>query len=62
MELDGNTWNNTTVCKLFVLDRNTWYHIIVWKKIKNFIKDLNINVRAFLTSMPKIFQDELTSR
>ena len=27
--LDMNTWNYTTVCKLFVLDKNTWNHKIV---------------------------------
>ena len=25
--LDMNNFNYATVCKLFVLDRNTWYHI-----------------------------------
>ena len=29
--LNQNTWNHTTVCKLFVLDRNTWYRTIVYK-------------------------------
>ena len=30
--LDRNTWNYTTVYKLFVLSENTWYHISVCKK------------------------------
>ena len=29
--LDRNTWYYITVCKLFVLDRNTWYYITVCK-------------------------------
>ena len=24
--LDWNTWNHTTVCKLLVLDSNTWFY------------------------------------
>ena len=31
MVLDRNTWNQRTVCKLFVLDRNTWNHRTVYK-------------------------------
>ena len=30
--LDRNTWNHTTVCKLFVLDRDNLYCITVGKK------------------------------
>ena len=29
--LDKNIWNHTTECKLFELDRNTWYLITVCK-------------------------------
>ena len=29
---DRNTCNYRTVCKLFTLDRNTWYHIRVCQK------------------------------
>ena len=29
--LDRNTWYHITVCKLFALGRNTWYHITVCK-------------------------------
>ena len=30
---DHTTCKHTTVCDLFVLDRNTWYHISLWKQI-----------------------------
>ena len=36
-----NTLNRITVYELFILDRNTWYHIIVCKEMsleKNFTK------------------------
>ena len=29
--LDRNSWNHTTVCKLFLLDRNTWKQTTIWK-------------------------------
>ena len=28
-----NTWNYTTVCKLFGFDRNTWYHVTMCKEM-----------------------------
>ena len=41
------TWNHTTVCKLFVLDGNTWYHITMCKNPQNlsnnYTKNVNIN-------------------
>ena len=35
------------MCKLFILDEDTWYHIIVCKKHlrNNYRKNLNINVQ-----------------
>ena len=33
LELIRNTSNSKTLCKLFVLDWNTCYHIIMWKQI-----------------------------
>ena len=32
--LDRNTWNHRIVSKLFVLDRNTWYHTTMCKQKK----------------------------
>ena len=32
---DTNTWSQTTVCKLLVLDRNTWYHDCVQETKEN---------------------------
>ena len=29
------TWNHITMCKLFVLDRNTWYITVCKKNLKN---------------------------
>ena len=29
--LDRNTWYHMTVCKLSILDGNTWYHMTVCK-------------------------------
>ena len=26
LAVDRSTWKQTSVCKLFVLGRNTWYH------------------------------------
>ena len=44
MILDTNTWNHTTVLKLFVLDRNTWLHVSMWKTFKKQpLKNGNIN-------------------
>ena len=31
LALMRNTWNHTTVSKLFVFDRNIWYHMTVYK-------------------------------
>ena len=38
------SWSNTIVCKLFVLDKNTWYHINVYKKFirNNYAKNINV--------------------
>ena len=37
--LDRNIFFIIQLCKLFLLDRNTWYHITVWpKKKKNAYK------------------------
>ena len=33
--LDNNILYNVTVSKLFVLDRNTWYHLAVWLLLLN---------------------------
>ena len=30
--VNRNTWYHIIVCKLFILDRNTWYHITACKK------------------------------
>ena len=49
-----NTWYYTTVCKLFVLDKNTWY-ITVYKKVslKELHKITNINVQCMQFPDPR---------
>ena len=38
---------HTTVCKLLILDRNTWYHITMCRKLlrNNYTKNVDINVQ-----------------
>ena len=47
---DRNTWNRTSMCRLFVLKKNLWYHIILFKqhwkitKLNNYL-DLNMKIQ-----------------
>ena len=42
--LDKNTWNLTTVCKLFVFDKNIWYIKYVQTLLNNYTKNVDIIV------------------
>ena len=62
IKLDKNTWNHTTLFKLFVLARDIWY-IIVCKR--NFLKinyRKKYNERDSLTSMYEIITKKMWSR
>ena len=45
--LDKNTWDLIALSKLFILDRNSWYHMTVRIKLlnNNIIKNININIQ-----------------
>ena len=38
--LDMNSWNHTTVCKLFQLNWNSWTHTIIFIKPEYFLLDI----------------------
>ena len=41
--LDKNTWQYLMVCKLFVLDGNTRYHLTMWNNIVLYLKKCIVN-------------------
>ena len=53
--LDRKSWTHTILCKLFVVDKNTWYYHTVCKKtIKKQLHktciNINVQLMIFLTS------------
>ena len=59
--LDRNNWNHITLCKLFSVNYNTWYHIII-KMSKEISTQKCKYERDSLTSERQITLDDLVWR